>query len=98
MENVTTEQTPKTRKNGKAAKAKQTDEATEATEAKGQSITLKKPKIGEIAVVLFSTSPMLQDAMSEDDVERILIDKERDAAITGIPRRERAQKKLYVGP
>jgi len=81
----TPEITPSKTNGGKAATAADAEPAV-------------KSKVATYEVVATSLSPMLQDAMSEDEVERILIEGDRPAKVTGIPRRERAGKKLYVGP
>jgi len=45
-----------------------------------------------------SLSPMLQDAMSPDEVERILIQKQRDQPNLDLTRKERCKPSLYINP
>jgi len=52
----------------------------------------------KIVVEVEGVSPLLMDAMSAEDVERILIEKKRDPVQTDLTREQRCAKKFYRNP
>lgn len=52
----------------------------------------------EIAATIKGITPMLQDAMSEEQVINVLIRRQREQAKTDLSLREIAEVKLYLGP